>query len=637
MTRNEPKKVRTKAPSKKPRQAPEPAVANPEPVSMGNTEAQTSKNGKTTWEVGADGVNPCYVASIPAEILDMVIKRLITNPTPTRSRRGLKVDRTVHAGFKRPPVDKVAQRRLRSVCRTWAETIDATLREVHFDAALTPHALHFVWNEDRKEDVEVIAERIKRDCLDLERMPAGVPINLTLIRPRGTYPHINGGAAVMNWGAKRLINSFRNLKGDTASLTIYDNCDITWARDLLDDAGEVPEQRIHHQNLAEARAAMGNFDAVYKKMYVRQPTVTKAYRTRSQTDITKKEDGKVWKRLHTLRLMFNGVVSDWVFAKLSPFNFPALRCLELHLHQDEPLHLWVLPYSQITHLTLGSHTSNFILLSILKLARCSLESLSVRLLLQQCGQYERQEPCIDFPKLHVLRLYSATPQGNTEQVLDALKCPNLRTFDINTNALNAAARFINRSECTLRELYIDTGCRNSTALDALMRDHSTALEVFHLHGGIFDKFDWLDHLTAPRLRELDFICLGINEAAITTPSEPFEPDAEDFALRLLRWVKEWISVGGLRDTEHYQPQLEVRFCAAPRKFMAYLTLHPFYDARAFRNQLLAVSLPHAVEAMQDELLGEGMKVDLGWWLYEGDVSAYNAGRGSGKEKVEAKQ
>ncbi|KAF6765703.1 hypothetical protein DFP72DRAFT_206268 [Ephemerocybe angulata] len=319
MTRNEPKKVRTKARSKKPRQAPEPVVANPEPVSMGNTEAQTSKNGKTTWEVGADGVNPCYVASVPAEILDMVIKLLIANPTPTRSRRGLKVDRTVHAGFKHPPVDKVVQRRLRSVCRTWAETIDATHREVHFDGDRSPAPHTGVilrWNEDRAEYVNVIAERIKRDCLDLERMPAGVPINLTLMKPRSyrkdhTRPHLNDpGTAVLNQGACNLINSFRDLKGDTASLTIYDNCDITWARDLLDDEGEVPEQRIHHRNLAEARAAMGNFDAVYKRMYVRRPTVTKAYRTRSQTDITKKEDGKVWKRLHTLRLMFDGGVSD---------------------------------------------------------------------------------------------------------------------------------------------------------------------------------------------------------------------------------------------------------------------------------------------------------------------------------------
>ncbi|KAF6746993.1 hypothetical protein DFP72DRAFT_1075818 [Ephemerocybe angulata] len=664
MARNKTKKARTKAPSKNLNRTPKP-VAKPERVSMGNMEAQTSKKAKTTWEIGADGVNPCYVASIPPEVLDMVIKLLVTNFAPTQSKRGLKIDRTVHAAFTYPPVDKVAHRTLRSVCRTWAKTIDATHREVHFDGDRSPAPM-FACDEDMaKEEIrvsalvdespdEIIAGEVRRTRLDLERIPAGMPVSLTLIKPRydadpDPKSSTREGAGFIRPGVTDMVNSVH--KGDIASLTIYDDCDTAWVQRLLDEEEEVPDQGWLDRDLAQAVAIMTNFHDVYEKMHARQPPKLGPYQTRRQTALAKKDEEKVWKKLHTLRLMFDGrAPPNRFFIKLSPLNFPALRRVELHLREGQPMQPWVLPYSQITHLTLEYEgASNFILLAMLKLARLSLESLTIRLL-SGGYSYERQEPCIDFPKLQILRVYTRTAHKHLEQFFDALMCKNLRTFDITTEtggkgALTPAARFIKRSKCTLRELYIDTldhSLRSDNAgLETLIRDHSDALEVFHLHGGLFEKLDWLDHLTAPRLRELDFICFGINEWVIGRPELfkdfPKNPDAADFALHLLCWVKEWISGGALPvdTTQHFQSrqsQLAVRFCAAAGDSLGY---RPFYDVHEDPGCLMAVSPPQAVEAIQDGLVGEGMKVDIEWWLHNGNVSAYNASRLSGKEKIKA--
>ncbi|KAF6765676.1 hypothetical protein DFP72DRAFT_1162500 [Ephemerocybe angulata] len=659
-----PKKVRTKA-SKKSRQAPEP-VANSEPAPKGSEDAHGGKE-TMSWEIGADGVNPCYVASIPPEVLDMVIKPLITNSPPTQSKRGLKVDRTVHAAFTYPPVDKVAHRRLHSVCRTWAKTIDATHREVHFDGDRAPGPM-FQWDEylGEEEEIrvsalidgnadEIIAGEVRRTRLNLERIPAGVPVSLILIKPRydadpEPKSSTRDGAGFMRPGVTNMVNSVD--KRDIAALTIHDDCDTAWVQRLLDSEEEEADQYWQDEDLAQATAIMKNFHDVYEKMHASQPQ--KPYQTRRHAALAKKEDEKVWKRLHTLRLMFsrNRSPPDPVFIKLSPHNFPALRCVELHLHEYQPLRLWVLPYSQLTHLTIGHDgPSNFILLAILKLARLSLESLTVRAASDGRYKYERQDPGIEFPKLQVLRVYTKDNQEALQQVLDALICRNLQTFDIRTDysahwagSLTPAAKFIKRSGCILRELYIDThdhlSLRDSAALEVLMKEHSDALEVFHFHGGLCD-FDWLDDLTAPRLRELDFICFGINERVLHPTSArlndlPKQPDAADFALRLLRWVKEWTTggFGGFLDPQHHhrQSQLAVRFCAAPDDF-GYLL---FYDHGSV-GRLSAVSPPQAVEAMQDELVGAGMKIDVEWWINKWNVSAYIAARVSGKEKIEAKQ
>ncbi|KAF5338756.1 hypothetical protein D9611_013331 [Ephemerocybe angulata] len=655
--RNKAKKARTEAPSTSK------IVASPKPVSNSTTDAQTKKE-KGIWGIGADGVNPCYIECVPTEILDIMIKLLITNQTPNQSGRGLQIDRTVHAGFTSAPVDKVAHHRLRSVCRNWAKAIDETLREVHFDGNRAPGPM-FRWDENMLEEEirvsaliddnvdEIIPDEVRRTRLDLERIPAGVSINLTLIKPRydaDPEPKSSSrpGAGLMRPGVTNMVNSVD--KRDIASLTIYDDCDSAWVQHLLDDEGEEPDQLWHDEDLAEAIAIMKNFHDVYQKMCARQPQPPKACRTRRQirrqVALAKEEDEKVWKKLHTLRLMFSGRFStDTIFAQLSPLKFPALRCAELHLSRDDPLHLWVLPYSQITHLTLGSHTSNFILLSMLKLARLSLESLSVRLLSEYegwSGKYERQEPCIDFPKLQVLRVYRKTTHKKFEQFLDALECPNLRTFDITAEisgngSLTPAARFIKRSGCALRELYIDTEDRrslsDSTALEALMRGHSDALEVLHLVSGLL-PFDWLDDLTAPHLRELDFLCFGINDRNLDPYSgKTPKPEARDFALRLFRWIQNWATGGGL-DTQDYKSrhsQLAVRFCAAPHD-----GYYEFYDD-CRTDYLDAVSPPRAIESIQNELVGAGIKAEVEWWVNRWDVSAYNAERLSEQEKVEAKQ
>ncbi|KAF6746992.1 hypothetical protein DFP72DRAFT_854837 [Ephemerocybe angulata] len=627
-----PKKVRTKAPSKKTRQALD-SVPN---VSNANEEAHAKKE-TMSWEIGADGVNPCYIesvgmggrpnpasssSSVPTEILDMIIKLVITNSPPTRSERGLKVDRTIHAAFTYPPVDKVAHHRIRSVCRTWAKTIDATHREVHFDGHRSPAPM-FICDAEylepggpdkgvmeeafRESDFfdengeEIIAGEVRRTQLELERIPAGAPVSLTLIKPRYNADPWALNAIQLGWGFQRpgltnMVNSVH--KGDLATLTIYERCDTAWVECLLNEAEEdeleMPDQEWQDQDLDEATAIMKNFHDVYEKMYARQPPKPGPYQTRRQVALAKKEDEKVWKKLHTLRLMFDGrPLPDRLFIKLSPLKFPALRRVELHLCGSEPLHLWVLPYSQITHLTLGyDGTSNFILLEMLKLARLSLESLTVLLLndSQHRGgySYDHREPCIDFPKLDVLRVhtvYTGTAKKSLEQFLEALTCRNLRTFHISTEdyaydigPLTPAANFIKRSGCTLRELYIDitgylldghsdgprTAVRQAgwnsrlssrvvtsaagvlgvslqsdgAALEVMMRDHSDALEVFHFHGGICSH-DWLGSLNAPRLRELDFTCFWFTER---------KEDVVAFPLRVLRWAKEW-ATGGL-DTRY---------------------------------------------------------------------------------------
>ncbi|KAF6746970.1 hypothetical protein DFP72DRAFT_921228 [Ephemerocybe angulata] len=664
MARNVPKKARTTTPSTS-----EPAGSH-KPVSNRITGAQTG-NVKGIWEIGADGVNPCYIESVPAEILDIVIALVITNSTPTRSRRGLKIDRTVHPGFMSPPVDKIARHRLRSVCRTWAKIIDATLREIHFDGDRAPGPM-LESNEDSETEEEIrpsalidengdeiISDEVRRTRVDLERIPAGVPINLTLIKPRydadpgGVKDSGRPGAGLMRPGVLDMVNSAP--KSDIASLTIIDDCDIAWVQRLLDDEGEPTDHRWQDENMTQANAIIKSFHDVYEKMCARQLQPPKLCRTRwqirRQVALAKKEDEKAWKKLHTLRLMFSGRDSyDTTFAQLSPLKFPALRCVELHLHRYEPLHLWVLPYSQITHLTLGSDTSSFILLSILKLTRLSLESLSVRLLSDRqdwghSGKYERTESCIDFPKLGVLRLYRKTTEENVEQFLNALKCPNLQTFDITTEtygngSLTPAARFIKRSGCTLRELYIDTedhcSPSDSMALETIMRDHSGALEAFHLHGGLF-LFDWLDGFTAPRLTEVDFLCFGINEWNIDQlPERNPAPEAKDFALRLFRWIQDWAASKSLLDTQDFKSrhsQLAVRFCAAPDCYPGH---YQYYDTN--RHSLLAaVSPPRAIESIQNELLGAGMKVEVEWWVHKWDVPAYNAKRLSNEEKTDTSQ
>ncbi|KAF6741834.1 hypothetical protein DFP72DRAFT_861429 [Ephemerocybe angulata] len=627
MVRNKPKKVRTKAPS-----------TNESTVSVRTTESQTKK-AKATWEIGADGVNPCYIESLPTEILDMVIQLLITNPTPTQSRRGLKVDRTVHAGFTSPPVNKVAQHRLRSVCRNWATIIDATLREVHFDGDRAPGPM-FQWNKGMPEeeirvsalidenDHGIIAGEVRRTRLDLERIPAGVPVSLTLIKPRydadpEPKSSTREGAGLMRPGVTDMVNAV-DIR-DIATLTIHDDCDTAWVQRLLDNEEEEADQWWQEEDLAQAIGIMKNFHDVYEKMHASRPP--KPFQTRTQTALAKKEDKKVWKKLHTFRLMFNRNRSppNPVFIKLSPHNFPALRCVELHLYQDEPLHLWVLPYSQITHLTIGHDgPSNFILLEILKLARLSLESLTVRAVSEYSKdheyKYERQDPRIEFPKLQVLRVCARNNQEAFEQFLDALTCRNLRTFDIRTEesaydigSLTPAPKFIKRSGCTLRELYIDTEERcspsDSRTLETLMRDHSDALEVFHLHGGLFN-FDWLDDLTAPHLREVDFLCFGINDRKLGSylGKKP-RPEAKDFALRLFRWIQNWATGGGLdtQDSKSRHSQLAVRFCAAPDN----LGYYGFYGNRTDCQE--AMSPPQAVESIQNELVGAGMKVEVEWW------------------------
>ncbi|KAF5331392.1 hypothetical protein D9611_011802 [Ephemerocybe angulata] len=464
MVRNKPKKVRTKAPSTNE------STVSPKPVSVRTTESQTKK-AKATWEIGADGVNPCYIESLPTEILDMVIQLLITNPTPTQSRRGLKVDHTVHAGFTSPPVNKVAQHRLRSVCRNWATIIDATLREVHFDGDRAPGPM-FQWNKGMPEEEirvsaliddnvdGIVAGEVRRTRLDLERIPAGVPVGLTLIKPRydadpEPKSSTREGAGFMRPGVTDMVNSVD--KRDIATLTIHDDCDTAWVQRLLDNEEEEADQWWQDEDLAQAIAIMKNFHDVYEKMHANQPP--KPFQTRTQTALAKKEGEKVWKKLRTLRPMFDRDRSppNPVFIKLSPHNFPALRCVELHLYQDEPLHLWVLPYSQITHLTIGHDgPSNFILLEIVKLARLSLESLSVRAVSEYSKdheyKYERQDPRIEFPKLQVLRVCARNNQEAFEQFLDALTCRNLRTFDIRTEEsahdigyLTPAPKFISKN------------------------------------------------------------------------------------------------------------------------------------------------------------------------------------------------
>ncbi|KAF5334489.1 hypothetical protein D9611_013829 [Ephemerocybe angulata] len=646
-----PKKVRTKAPSKKYRQALE-SVSN---VSKANKEAHAKKE-TMSWEIGADGVNPCYIESVPTEILDMIIKLVVTNYPPTRSERGLKVDRTIHAAFTYPPVDKAAHHRLRSVCRTWAKATDATHREVHFDGHRSPAPMFIcdaeylepggphkgVMEEEFRESdffdengEEIIAGEVRRTQLELERIPTGAPVSLTLIKPRYNADPWVLNAIEPGWGFQRpgltkMVNSVH--KGDLATLTIDERCDTAWVECLLNEAEEdeleVPDQEWQDQDLDEATAIMKNFHDVYEKMYARQPPKPGPYQTRRQVALAKKEDEKVWKKLHTLRLMFDGrPLPDRLFIKLSPLKFPALRRVELHLCGSEPLHLWVLPYSQITHLTLGyDGTSNFILLEMLKLARLSLESLTVRLLRDsQHGRgysYDHQGPCIDFPKLEVLHVhsvYTGTAKKSLEQFFEALTCRNLRTFHISTEdyeyhigPLTPAANFIKRSGCTVRELYIDIDSGSSlsesdgAALEVLMRDHSDALEVFHFHGGICSH-DWLGPLTAPRLRELNFTCFWL-------PAK-WEEDAAAFPLRVLHWAKGW-ATGGL-DTQHSQSrqrhsQLAVRFCAVPSEPFGHLY---FYDMCEL-GTITALSPPHTVEAMRDELVEAGMKIDLEWWEVE---------------------
>ncbi|KAF6745257.1 hypothetical protein DFP72DRAFT_1051487 [Ephemerocybe angulata] len=654
MARNS-QEVRNKAPSTR-----EP-VASPKPESKSTTDAQTER-AKGIWEIGADGVNRCYIESVPVEILDIVIRLSITNPITTRSRRGLKVDRTVHAVFTSPPVDKVAQHRLRSVCRTWAKIIDATLREVHFNGNRAPGPM-FQWDENMLEEEirvsaliddnadEIIPDEVRRTRLDLERIPAGVPINLTLIKPRyDARPEPKGstrGAGFMRPGVTDMVNSVH--KRDIATLTVHDDCDTAWAQRLLDDEAERADQYWQDENLTQAIAIMKNFHDVYEKMHATQPP--KPYKTRRRTALAKKEDEKVWKKLHTLRLMFTKDRSpaDPVFIKLSPHNFPALRRVELHLNEEQPLHLWVLPYSQLTHLTIGHDgPSNFILLAILKLARLSLESLTVRAVSEYAiygrYKYERQDPPIEFPKLQVLRVCARNNQEALEQFLGALTCRNLRTFGIRTEenaydigSLTPALKLIERSGCTLRELYIDTEERrslsDSRALETLMRDHSDALEILHLHGGLFN-FDWLNDLTAPRLRELDFICFGIRDRKRGSYfGEKPRPEAKDFALRLFRWIRDWATAGGgsldTQNSKSRHSQLAVRFCAAPDDVGYY----GFYGSLDF---LEAISPPQEVESIQKELVVAGMMVEVEWWVGEWDVPGYNE-QPSEQEEVEAKQ
>ncbi|KAF5338710.1 hypothetical protein D9611_013321 [Ephemerocybe angulata] len=669
MARNEPKKVRTKAPSKKSRRATKPV----EKSELGNIDKEAhAKKETTTWEIGADGVNPCYIANVPVELLDMVFKLLTGNSPPTQSRRGLKIDRTVHAAFTYPPVDKVVHHRLRSVCRTWAETIDANHREVHFDGNCSPapmfdcdedihtHTHTYMADEEIRVSAlidespdEIITGEARWTRLDLERIPAGAPVSLTLIKPRydadpyGPKSSTREGAGYIRPGVTDMVNSVH--KRDIATLTVHDDCDTAWVQRLLDEEAERADQCWQDENLTEAIAIMKNFHDVYEKMNATRPP--KPYKTRRQTALAKKEDEKVWKKLHTLRLMFsrNRSPPDPVFIKLSPHNFPALRRVELHLNEDQPLHLWVFPYSQLTHLTIGHDgPSNFILLVILKLARLSLESLTVRAASEYANysqyKYERQDPRIEFPKLQVLRICTKHNQKSLEQFLDALTCKKLQTFDIRTEedahgmgSLTPAAKFIKRSGCTLRELYIDThghlSLSDSAALEVLMRDHSDALEVFHFHGGLA-YYNWLDDLTAPRLRELEFICFGINEYNLDPSEEEPEPDAKDFALRLFGWIKDWASGGGLLDTQDSKSrhsQLAVRFCAAPLNSGHYR----FYSNDELAGRLESVSPPQLVEDMRNELVGAGMKVDVEWWVNEWSVRAYNAAKLSEKENNES--
>ncbi|KAF5338697.1 hypothetical protein D9611_013316 [Ephemerocybe angulata] len=664
MARNEPKKVRTKTPSKKSRQGPKP-VAKAEHVLKGNKEA----NAEEGYDDLGDWSGWCKL-----EVIDMVFKLLTGNSPPTQSRRGLKIDRTVHTAFTYPPVDKVVHHRLRSVCRTWAETIDANHREVHFDGDRSPapmfdcdedihtHTHTYMADEEIRVSAlidespdEIITGEARWTRLDLERIPAGAPVSLTLIKPRydadpyGPKSSTREGAGYIRPGVTDMVNSVH--KRDIATLTIHDDCDTAWVQRLLDNEEEEADQYWQDENLAQAIAIMKDFHDVYEKMHASQPP--KPYQTRRQTALAKKEDENVWKKLHTLRLMFTQDRSppNPVFIKLPPHHFPALRRVELHLHQDQPLQLWVLPYSQLTHLTIGHDgPSNFILLTILKLARLSLESLTVRAASKYANysqyKYERQDPRIEFTKLQVLRVCTKDNQESLEQFLDALTCKNLQTFDIRTErdahdigSLTPATKFIKRSGCTLRELYIDThghlSQSESVALEVLMRDHSDALEVFHFHGGLCD-FDWLEDLTAPRLRELEFICFGIDEWHFDRSESEPDPDANDFALRLFHWAKAWASGGGLLDTQDSKSrhsQLAVRFCAAPVNSGHYR----FYASDELSGRLESVSPPQLVEDMRDELVAAGMEVDVEWWLNEWSVRTYNAARLSKKENNESSE
>ncbi|KAF6746996.1 hypothetical protein DFP72DRAFT_1075821 [Ephemerocybe angulata] len=611
----------------------------------GDTAVHIEKE-NSIWEVGADGKNPCYVTSLPNEILAIIIKLVINNPANS-PRIGPNVDLTIHPGFTHthPIVDKLEHYRVRSVCRTWARHIDPIYLEVHLDGNDAPGPM-FEWNEETQEEEiplsalkdkngeDIIAGEVHRARFHLSRIPEKSPFNLTLINPRYD-PHKDPrhrnryGAALVRPGVLEMINSAP--KSDIATLTISDDRDMEWTQFLLDEEGE----RLEFEWDARDRPlALLSFHAAYERMM----NVEKSVNTGKEPE--ENSDGKVWKRLHTLRLMFSGPEQyNMYFAKIPPVTFPALRCVELHLHRDENLRLWVLPYSQLTHLILSTDATNVMLLEILKLSRLSLESVILRFLPkdeERYCHYQHRGPCISLPKLKVLRMHSKGIGWNVESFFDALKCRRLRTLDITVEshlgveALTAASIFIARSGCTLRELYIDTlalyfSHDDYAGLKTLLEVHSNALEVLHIHANPFGS-NWLDHLTAPRLRELDVICFGIEELAHIPAGSSWpgrlECKAEGYALRLLHWIEAWST----KHCGNRQSQLKARFRAAPHTHIICVP-HCKQHGDIFSGMEI-VTEPRTIEAMKDRLGEEGLKVSVEWWMSKSNVGAYDAARSS---------
>ncbi|KAF6746982.1 hypothetical protein DFP72DRAFT_921233, partial [Ephemerocybe angulata] len=250
--------------------------------------------------------------------------------------------------------------------------------------------------------------------------------------------------------------------------------------------------------------------------------------------------------------------------------------------------------------------------------------------------YEYQEPCIELPRLDSLRLHLDTTPGIAKQFLDALKCKNLQSLDISNEGdtdVVPAYNLIKRSECALREIKIESLCPSyGTAyeedLSKLILSQAKTLEVLHLHT-LLMEFDWFGSLTAPNLRELDFLCFGLDETHWSRfgPRKDYnkDPDAEDLALRLLRWVQMWSIEDGAPGSKKSNPrksQLTTRFCASAST----MTSRDFYRPGREYYRPTSVALPQEVHDLKDELVGSGMKVEIEWWVHNWAAAGYEAQR-----------
>ncbi|KAF5329838.1 hypothetical protein D9611_013420 [Ephemerocybe angulata] len=222
-------------------------------VTKGDTAAHIEKeNSILNWEVGADGKNPCYVISLPTEILAIIIKLVIGNPANS-SRLGPNLDHTIHAGFTHPHpiVDKLEHyRNLGQAHRP------PTYLEVHLGGNDAPGPV-FEWNKETEQEEiplsalkdkngeDIIAGEVHRAWFHLSRILEKSPFNLTLINPRYD-PHKDPRHrnALVRPGLLEMLNSAP--KSDIATLTISDDRDMEWTQFLLDEEGERLEFDVHH-------------------------------------------------------------------------------------------------------------------------------------------------------------------------------------------------------------------------------------------------------------------------------------------------------------------------------------------------------------------------------------------------------